>query len=388
MTIDGTSNGRMQYFNKRQIVLLGITLFFILAGIAYVIYSVLVLSKRVQTDNAYVGGNIVTLSSQVSGNVQEIRADETQLVKAGAEVIKLDPIDAHVALSQAEARLGTTVRQLRERYASVAQYDATIELKKVIVESAAEDLARRIPLEADRTVSGEDVAHARQALENANVALKVALKQADAVRASIAGVSLASHPDVLAAKGDYVRAWLAVRRNAIIAPVSGYVAKRSVQVGSHVTFGTPLMWIVPLDQLWVDANFKESELQNIRVGQAATVEADMYGSKVVYHGRVLGLSAGTGSAFSLLPAQNATGNWIKVVQRVPVRISLDAKELAEHPLRIGLSTVVTVDIHQTSGATLGALTPIEVVYSTQALNQPVQEVESAAHAIVAKNLAN
>jgi membrane fusion protein (multidrug efflux system) len=383
MTID---NQNIPDSNKRKLVLLGITLLFILAGGAYAIYYALVLSKQEQTDDAYIGGNLVTLSSQVAGNVQEIRADETQMVKAGAELIKLDPVDADVALVQAQARLGATVRQLRERYSGVAQYDATIELKKLGLKDATDDLERRLPLAADHTLSGEDIAHARQAVENAKASLDVAIKQADAARAGIAGVSLASHPGVLAAKADFMQAWLAVRRNAILAPVSGYVAKRSVQVGGHVTPGTPLMSIVPLDQLWVEANFKESELQNIRVGQAASVEADMYGGKVAYHGKVLGLSAGTGSAFSLLPAQNATGNWIKVVQRVPVRISLDAKELAEHPLRIGLSTVVTVDTHQTDGATLGASTPVGAVYSTQALNQPVQEAEFAAEAIITKNL--
>jgi membrane fusion protein, multidrug efflux system len=383
MTID---NQNIPDSNKRKFVLLGITLLFIVAGVAYAIYYALVLSKREQTDDAYIGGNLVTLSSQVAGNVQEIRADETQMVKAGTEVIKLDPVDADVALVQAEARLGATVRQLRERYSGVGQYDATIQLKKLGLKDATDDLERRLPLAADHTLSGEDIAHARQAVENAKASLEVAIKQAGAARAGIAGVGLASHPSVLAAKADFIQAWLAVRRNAILAPVSGYVAKRSVQVGGHVTPGTPLMSIVPLDQLWVEANFKESELQNIRVGQAASVEADMYGSKVAYHGKVLGLSAGTGSAFSLLPAQNATGNWIKVVQRVPVRISLDAKELAEHPLRIGLSTVVTVDTHQTDGATLGTSTPVGAVYSTQALNQPVQEAESAAEAIITKNL--
>lgn len=372
--------------NKRKHVLLGITLLFILAGVAYAIFYALVLSKREETDNAYVAGNLVTLSSQVAGNVQEILADETQRVKAGAVVIKLDPIDADVAMGKAEARLGATVRQLRERYSSVAQYAATVELQKLKLQDAIDDLARRAPLAANHTLSGEDVAHARQAVENAKAALAVAVKQADTVSAGVAGVSLASNPSVLAARADFIQAWLAVRRNAILAPVSGYIAKRSVQVGSHVTPGMPLLSIVPLDQLWVEANFKESELQNIRVGQAATVAADMYGGKVVYHGKVLGLSAGTGSAFSLLPAQNATGNWIKVVQRVPVRISLDARELAQHPLRIGLSTTVKIDTHRTDGAMLGAPMPAAAVYATQALNQPLQKAESAAAAIIARNL--
>ena len=371
--------------NRRKHVLRGITLAFLLAGAAYALFYALVLSKREETDNAYVAGNLVALSAQVSGNVQQILADETQLVKAGAVVIRLDPTDAEVALGKAGAHLGETVRQLRERYDRVAQYAAAIALKRQQLQDAIDDLARRAPLAADHTVSGEDVAHARQAVDNARAALDVAIRQADAVKAGVAGVKLANNPSVLAAKADFVQAWLAVRRNAILAPVSGYVAKRSVQLGAHVTPGVPLLSIVPLDQLWVEANFKESELRNIRVGQPATVTADMYGDKVLYHGKVLGLSAGTGSAFSLLPAQNATGNWIKVVQRVPVRISLDPRELERHPLRIGLSTTVTIDTHRTDGAMLGAAMPASA-YTTQALDLPLRKAEAAADAIITKNL--
>jgi membrane fusion protein (multidrug efflux system) len=372
---------------KRRWALIGITLLFVAAGVLYAIYSALVLSKREETDNAYVGGNLVTLSSQVTGNVAEIRADETQLVQAGAELVKLDPVDAEVALAQAEARLGQTVRQLRERYAGVPQYEATVELRRQDLKRAQDDLARRQPLAADNTLPAEEVAHAQQAVKAAQAALEVALRQVDAARAGVQGVLLAQHPSVLAARADYVQAWLGLRRNAVVSPVSGYVGKRSVQVGSRVIPGTALMSIVPLDQLWVDANFKESELRNLRVGQPAKLEADTYGGKVEYHGKVLGLSPGTGSAFSLLPAQNATGNWIKVVQRVPVRIALDAAELHEHPLRIGLSMDVTVDTHDTGGAMLGAPAPTAAAYSTRALSQPLQQAEQAADAIIAKQSA-
>jgi membrane fusion protein (multidrug efflux system) len=372
---------------KRKHVLLGITVLFILAGAAYAGYYKSVLSKEQDTDNAYVGGNLVTLSSQVAGSVQEIRADETQLVQAGATLVKLDASDADVALSQAEARLGAAVRQQRQRYADVGQYDATVAQRKLALKLAEDDLARRKPLAADHTVSGEDVEHARLAVDNARAAIAVAAKQAEAAQAGVAGVSVSQHPAVQSAKADYVQAWLAARRNTLPAPVSGYVAKRSVQVGQRVTPGTPLLSIVPLDQLWVDANFKESELRNIRVGQPARIEADMYGNKVEFHGKVLGMSAGTGSAFSLLPAQNASGNWIKVVQRVPVRIALDPKELAAHPLRIGLSTTVTVDISKTDGQMLGAPAPAAPVYSTRVLAQPLQQAAVAADAIIARNLA-
>jgi membrane fusion protein (multidrug efflux system) len=373
---------------KRKLVLLAITLLFIAAGIAYALYYHFVLALREETDNAYVGGNLVVLSSQVTGNIEEIRADETQMVTAGAEVFKLDAVDADLALRRAEADLGNVVRQQRERYSSVGQYDATIEVRQLALKTAQDDLARRLPLAADHTLSGEDIAHARQKVADAAAELTVARQQADAARASVAGVPVAQHPNVLAARASLVQAWLAVRRNAILAPVSGYVAKRSAQVGSRVTPGMALMSIVPLDQLWVDANFKESELRNIRMGQPATIEADIYGDKVVYHGKVLGMAAGTGSAFSLLPAQNATGNWIKVVQRVPVRIALDPRELARHPLRIGLSTTVTVDTSRADGAMLGASMPSKPLYATVALNQPVAEAESDADAIIRANLKN
>lgn len=373
---------------KRKAVLIAITAAFLVAGAAWAAYYQLVLSREEVTDNAYVGGNLVTLSAQVTGNVDAIRADETQMVKAGAPLITLNAIDADLALSQAQARLGNVVRQERERYASVAQYDAVIGQRRLALATAQGNLARRAPLAADHTISGEDLTHAKQAVDDAKAALTVAQRQAESAKAGVSGVNLASHPAVLSAKGDVLQAWLAVRRNAVVAPVSGYVAKRSVQLGTHVTPGTPLMSIVPLDQLWVDANFKESELRNIRVGQAATIETDLYGSKVVYHGKVLGMSAGTGSAFSLLPAQNATGNWIKVVQRVPVRITLDPKELAAHPLRIGLSTTVTVDTSHGEGATLDQPMVASTVYTTEALSQPVGEAEKMADAIIAQNLLN
>jgi membrane fusion protein (multidrug efflux system) len=204
----------------------------------------------------------------------------------------------------------------------------------------------------------------------------------------VAGVAPSQHPNVLAAKADYLAAWLAARRNAIVAPVTGYVAKRSVQVGSRITPGAPLLSIVPLDQLWIDANFKESELRDIRVGQPATIEADIYGSKVEFHGKVVGLAAGTGSAFSLLPAQNASGNWIKVVQRVPVRISLDPKELAAHPLRVGLSAMVDIDVTNKGGSALGTVATPAPAYATTVLGQPLQQAQAATDAIVKKNLAD
>ena len=386
MTETQLDTGTPQQRRKHRWVLIGITALFVIGGALYAVYASLVLSKREETDNAYVGGNVVTLTAQVTGNVSAISADETQLVQAGTELVKLDPVDAEVALAQAEAKLGSVVRQLRERYTGLSQYEATVELRRKELKRAQDDFARRQPLAADQTLSLEEVAHAQQTVQTAESALSVAEKQLETARAGLQGVAIEQHPDVLAAKADFIQAWIAAQRNAVLAPVSGYVGKRSVQVGSHVVPGTALMTIIPVDQLWVDANFKESELRNIRVGQPVTLEADAYGGKIEYHGKVLGLSPGTGSAFSLLPAQNATGNWIKVVQRVPVRIALDPQELRAHPLRVGLSMLATVDTHDTSGQMLGAPAPANPAYMTQAPTVPMKDADDVARSIIAKQL--
>ena len=383
MTIENTNKANS---SKRRRALIGTTLAFVIVIALYSAYYLLVLTQREETDNAYVGGNLVVLTSQIAGSVREIHADETQMVEAGAEVVKLDTVDSEVALSKAEAQLGATVRQLREQYAGIGQYEALVQQRKLGLQKAEEDFARRAPLAADHTLSAEEVTHARQAVADARAALDIASKQEMAARARLAGVDLSKHPDVLAAKEAWVQAWLTLRRTSIPAPVAGYIAKRSAQVGVHVEPGTPLLSIVPLNQLWVDANFKESELRNIRIGQPAIIEADIYGGKVEYHGKVAGLSAGTGSAFSLLPAQNATGNWVKVVQRLPVRITLDAQELAKHPLRIGLSTLVTVDTHQRDGSMLGTPMPAAPAYASQVPVHPVAQGGALADKIIARNL--
>ncbi len=386
MTTETNAAQPAEQQKRRKPVMAILTTVFVLAGIGYGIYYATVLSQREETDNAYVGGNLVTLTSQVTGTVTEIRADETQFVKAGEELVKLDPVDAKVALAQAEAALGDSVRQLRQQYANAAQYDAALAQRKIDLARAQDDLNRRAPLAADHTVSSEEVSHAKDSVENAKAALDVAEKQAAAAHAAIDGVDIPNNPTVLRARANFEQAWLSVQRNAIVAPASGYVAKRGVQVGARITPGQSLLSIVPLDQVWVDANFKESELRNIRIGQPAKLTADIYGGKVEYSGKVVGLGAGTGSAFSLLPAQNATGNWIKVVQRVPVRIELDKKDLTDHPLRVGLSMVVDVDTHNRDGAVLSAAPENKPLFSTEAFTQPMQDADKLADSIVRKNL--
>jgi membrane fusion protein (multidrug efflux system) len=328
---------------------------------------------------------MVVLTSQINGTVESINADDTQRVQGGATVVNLDPTDAQVELDKTRAHLASVVRDLRERYARVGQYQALVAQHRIALQAAKDDLARRVPLAKDRTVSGEAVAHARQAVSEAKAALEVARQELDAAQAGIKGVALVDHPAVRESRQAYVQAWLQAQRTAVVAPVTGYVAKRSAQVGTRVTPGTPLLSIVPLDQVWVDANFKESDVKNLRIGQPVTLEADMYGSDAEFHGTVQGLSAGTGSAFSLLPAQNATGNWIKVVQRLPVRIVLNRDDLEKHPLRVGLSMHVTVDTHDRSGPVLDATPDKKPVFVSQAPELAVDKALNEADQVIAQN---
>jgi membrane fusion protein (multidrug efflux system) len=325
---------------------------FALIGLAYTAYWALALRYSESTDDAYVSGNVVQITPQIAGTVVKIAADDTQFVKSGDTLVELDPADSRIALEQADAKLARTVREVRGLFATTAQLTATIDMRSADVSRATEDLSRRQRLAASGAVSGEELQHGRDALASARAALVVAQQEFAASEARTERTAVANHPDVLAAAAQVHDAYLAVARTRLPAPVSGYVAKRSVQLGQRVAPGAPLMAIVPLDQVWVDANFKEPQLASMRVGQGVTLEADLYGGKVRYPGTVAGFGAGTGSAFSLLPAQNATGNWIKIVQRVPVRIALDPRELAEHPLQIGLSMQADVDTHEREGARL------------------------------------
>ncbi len=338
----------------------------VVGGLGWGAYEVLVASHYESTDNAYVQGNVVQITPQVGGTVLAIGADETDFVKAGQPLVRLDPADAAVGLAQAEAQLGQTVRQVRTLFANNGALAAQVQLRQADVaraetevQRAADDLQRRQSLAGNGAVSREELNHAASVLANARSALAAAQAGVTAAREQLAsnqaqteGTSVEQHPAVQAAAGKVREAWLASQRGALPAPVDGYVAKRTVQLGQRVAPGTPLMSVVPLQQVWVDANFKEVQLRKIRIGQPVTLAADVYGKSVTYHGKVAGLGVGTGAAFALLPAQNATGNWIKVVQRVPVRVALDAGELQANPLRVGLSMVATVDVTQQDGKTL------------------------------------
>ena len=367
----------------RTKVMTTIALAFAAIGIAWGAYYALYQRYYEETDDAYVGGNVVYINSQVSGTVVAIGADDNQPVKAGQALIKLDHADAAVNLADTQARLGETVRQIRQQFRSVEEAEAVVDQRKTDLQRAQDDLARRTPLAGTDSESGEDLAHARAAVASAKDAYTVAVKQLASAKTSVDGTTLRQHPSVLRARAAYLQAYLASQRNDIPAPIDGVVARRSVQVGQRVAPGNALIAVVPLSGVWVDANVKEPQLRSIRIGQSATVSADVYGSHFEYHGKVAGISAGTGSAFSLLPPQNATGNWIKVVQRVPVRIALDPAEVKSHPLRVGLSTTVNIDTHNRDGSVLTALPLPDASLDTPVYDALWNEANAKADAIIA-----
>ena len=375
-----TTNG------KRRNILMLIAAIFIVLGMLWGAYWVLVLAKREQTDDAYVNGNRVVISAQISGTVIAVLADDTQLTKAGQILVRLDPVDAETNLSRTANALAQTVRQVRQEKSTADQYDSVIETRKLELARAEADLAKREPLLADRAIAPEEVRHARESVELARAALTQAVRQSTSSHALVDGTQVADNPAVLQAKAAYRDAWIAAERNAVVAPVTGYVAERSVQLGQHIQAGQALMTVIPLNSLWVDANFKEVQLRHLRIGQPAQVRSDLYGGSFIFHGHVKGMSAGTGAAFSLLPAQNASGNWIKVVQRVPVRIQIDDGDLVKSPLRVGLSATVTVDTTNRNGPVLAAEAGGTPVGDTQVYTQDLEKANADADAIVRRNL--
>jgi membrane fusion protein (multidrug efflux system) len=371
---------------KRRRALLIVAGVFILAALLWFLLWFFVLSTRVKTDNAYVGGNQVAISAQVPGTVVAILADDTQHVEAGQVLVKLDSTDADTRLAQARSALAQAVRGVRQQTSSATGADAQVVAAKLDLKKAEADLQRRLPLIAAQAESPEIVQHLRDGVAQARAAVNAAEAQATAAHAAIEGTDVAQNPVVMQARANFRAAWVAAQRNAIYAPVSGYVAERSVQLGNSVQPGQQLMTVVPLHDLWIDANFKEGQLRHIRIGQPAKVVSDLYGGDAEYHGKVVGLGAGTGSVFSLLPVQNATGNWIKVVQRVPVRIALDNKELDKHPLRIGLSTDVTVDIRHDQGSVLANTPAQRPVAQTDVYGQMASKADAEAERIIRANL--
>jgi membrane fusion protein (multidrug efflux system) len=385
---------------KRRRALTALAAVVIVVGGGWGLYEWLVASHYEDTDNAYVQGNVIQITPQIGGTVMAIGADDTDFVKAGQPLVQLDPADAKVSLEQAEAALAQAVRQVRTLYANNGSLAAQVTLRQSDIVKAQSDIAkaqddlqRRRALSGNGAVSKEELNHAETQLDTAKSALAaaqagvVAAKEALVSNQSLTeGTSVAQHPSVLAAAAKVREAYLATQRVAMPAPVDGYVAKRTVQLGQRVAAGTPMMSIVPLNQLWVDANFKEVQLRNIRIDQPVKLTADVYGKKVEYTGKVAGLGVGTGSAFALLPAQNATGNWIKVVQRVPVRIALDPEQLKANPLRIGLSMDAEVDISSKSGKMLADAPRATALTQTAVYSQLDRGADAEVDRIVAANL--
>lgn len=367
---------------RRNFLLTGLAAIVAIAAASYGAHHHLHGRWYESTEDAYSHGNIVQVTSLVSGTIVEIGVDDNELVEAGQTLVRFDPSDSEVSLAQAEAALARTVRQLRGLYASVGSQVADVAAKQVALDRARDDVARRRGLVASGAIASEEMAHANSALEAAERGLAVSREQLSATRALTEDTSIRTHPDVQAAAAIVRRAYLDHVRSRLPAPVTGYVTQRHAQLGKHVKAGAPLMSIVPLDELWVDGNFKETQLAHMRIGQPVEVRSDLYGNDVIYRGRVASIGIGTGSAMSLLPAQNATGNWIKIVQRVPVRIALDAHELREHPLRLGMSMHVTVDMRDRTGPALGESDPARPAYSTRVYDRQLLDADARIEEII------
>jgi membrane fusion protein (multidrug efflux system) len=381
-----TDTPKTDSLKSRRKLWLAIVVGLVLAvGAGFGAYWATVLRYYQSTDDAYVNGNVVQITPQISGTVVSIGADDTQFVKAGQPLVRLDQADAKVALDQAEAQLARTVREVRNLFATSGQLQAAVAVRQTDLNQAQSDLARREQLAKSGAVSGEELQHARDGVKAAQSALLAAQQQLIGNRARVDHTTLDDHPDVRNAAAAVRNAYLNYTRTVLPAPVSGFIARRNVQLGQRVGPGATLMAVVPLDQVWVDANFKEPQLSGMRIGQPVTLTADLYGSSVEYHGKVAGFGAGTGSAFSLLPAQNATGNWIKIVQRVPVRIALDPHEITVHPLQIGLTMKVEVDVRNNTGARLPQLANNQAGYVTDVFQSTDQSADARVREIVAAN---
>jgi membrane fusion protein, multidrug efflux system len=358
----------------------------VVAVVGILIYHFMVGQYHVTTTDAYVNGNMVRLQPQITGTVTYIGADQTQAVKVGQILVQLDGKDAEVALAQSKANLAQTVRDVVQLFADQKRQEAVVYAQQAQLTRANKELARDRGLVGTRGVSQEELERAEESARSAEAGIRQARASLESVRAQIAGTEPATHPRVLLAESNLRNAWIARNRTTVRSPLNGYMVRREVQLGQQVTPATEMVAITPLDTVWIDANFKETELENIRINQPVTIKTDIYGSDVEYHGRVLGLTAGTGSSLAVLPPENATGNWIKIVQRLPVRIGLDPRELRDHPLYLGLSTKVDVDLHDLSGASLSKIAVWPAAMETNVYAQQDAGVTTEIDNIVRTNL--
>ncbi len=361
---------------------------FLLIGLLWALYWFFIARYHEETENAYVAGSMVVVNAQTAGTVEAILAEENQVVKAGDVLVKLSPTDAQVALAQASAQLANATRQIQNVFNTVSVTRAQMVQANSAVKTAQDAVNRRAVLVKTGAVSREEYDQAVNALNQALAAQKTTMEQNKSAGAQVAGTTTQNHPAIEAAKAAFRSAYINNKRLAVLAPTDGVIAKRNVQVGQQISQGVPLMSIVAANQLWVEANFKETQLANLRVGQPVELTSDVFGSGVKFKGTVQGIGIGTGSAFSVLPAQNATGNWIKIVQRIPVRIQLDAEELKAHPLRVGMSMIANVNTHQRDGAVLGTVAGSDGLsnLTTNVYAQDEEEANREADKIINANL--
>lgn len=379
---------KKDYSKHRKPILLGAIFIFLLIALACFLYWLIWLRFEESTDDAYVDGNMVTLTPQISGIVTSINADDTDYVKKNQCIIQLDPTDSSIAFQQNKANLAENLRNVVKMFEKVKELQAEIEVKKADLYIAQVDFENRRNLVDAGGVSKEDYAHSEAHFHAAFADLQRVEHQLTSAIAQIDGTSVTTHPLVEMAKDQLRESWVKLQRCQIRTPVSGLIAQRTIQLGEWVNPAQPLLAIIPPDQMWITANFKEIQLAKMKIGQPVKMRADIYGDDVVYHGTIIGIGGGTGSVFSVLPPQNATGNWIKIVQRVPVRICLNPDELKKHPLRLGLSLEVEVDIHDTNGSVIPAPKPPGSLYETDLFNCQIEGSEEIIREIIRANVSS
>ncbi|MFS8563786.1 MAG: efflux RND transporter periplasmic adaptor subunit [Rhabdochlamydiaceae bacterium] len=372
--------------SKSSHVLLWITVIFVTAAIFIFAYWYMWGRFQAGTKDAYVTGNMVIVTPQVHGTISAIYVDNTQLVEEGQLLIELDSTDARIALQSAEAELGQMLRHVTKLFAQVEEYKAQIDIKKAKLKQAVQDFEHRKGLIEEGGVSTEDFEHSENSLSAAVASLIFAEYRYKAALAQVAHTTVVTHPLVKKAKESLELAWINLKRCQILAPAKGIIAKRTAQVGETVGSGFNLLAVIPLDQIWVEANFKERDLRYVRLGQPVRVTADFYGSSVIFNGNVMGIEGGTGSVFSLLPPQNATGNWIKIVQRLPVRISLPMEQITQYPLRLGLSLDVVIDTHDRLGKVLPQVMTEKRIYGSSVYGKQIEGVEEVFERIIKENV--
>lgn len=353
---------------------------FIAAGL----YDYFFLAGQVSTDDAYVSGNTISVSSQVGGSVTAVNYTDTDYVEQGTVLVSLDKTNSLLAFNKAKSQLANVVREMRKLYVLDSQYQANIAAARIQSQQAAEDYQRRERLAGQGIIAQEVLEHAKDSAISAKAALEAAVQAYNANKVLIKNTPLNLQPQVLQAADAVKQAWLDLQRTDIRSPVSGFVAQRTAQVGETIAPAQPLMAVIPAQQMWVKANFKETQLTHVRAGQPVTLTSDLYGSDVVFHGYVKGVTMGTGNAFSLLPSENASGNWIKVVQRVPVEVDLNAEEIRHHPLRIGLSMNATIETDQGKNAQPEDKAAIPA-YRSDALVIDTQPVDALIRTIIDNN---